>query len=305
VAGTSTEPEPVDESRASDVPAGPSPEEPDATPVARTSRAGRNLPAAIAVGALLGGGVLVALLTVRQVFVGIVAVAVAVATVELAGALKRGAGISVALWPVLAGGQAMVWLAWPFERDGVFAAFVVTVLVCLVWRFQGGAVGYLRDVTASIFTAAYVPLFAAFAAMLVVAPDGRDRVLCFLIIVVSSDTCGYIAGASMGRHPMAPSISPKKSWEGFAGSMTGGVVAGALCLTLLLPGQWWQGMLFGAALVATATVGDLTESLIKRDLKIKDMGQLLPGHGGLMDRLDSLLPSAVVSWLLLSLFVPV
>ncbi len=267
------------------------------------SRAGRNLPAAIAVGVLLGGSVLVALLTVRHVFVGIVAVAVGVATFELAGALRRSAGIRVALWPVLVGGQAMVWLAWPFGRDGLLAAFVVTVLVCLVWRFSRGQDGYLRDVSASIFTAAYVPLFAAFAAMLVVPHDGTDRVLSFLILVVCSDTCGYIAGVSLGRHPMAPSISPKKSWEGFAGSMAGGIVAGALCLTLLLPGHWWQGVVFGAALVLTATLGDLAESLIKRDLGIKDMGQLLPGHGGLMDRLDSLLPSAVVSWLLLSVFV--
>jgi phosphatidate cytidylyltransferase len=103
---------------------------------------------------------------------------------------------------------------------------------------------------------------------------------------------------------MAPTISPKKSWEGFAGSMVAGIVAGTLAVTLMLDGQWWQGALFGAALVCTATIGDLVESLIKRDLKIKDMGTLLPGHGGLMDRLDSLLPSAVVSWLLLRLFIP-
>jgi phosphatidate cytidylyltransferase len=271
---------------------------------AKPSRAGRNLPAAIGVGVLLGAAVLVALLTVRQIFVGIVAAAVAVATVELVGALRRGAGIRVALWPVLAGGQAMVWLSWPFGRNGLLSAFVLTVLACLVWRLSGGAAGYLRDVSASVLTAAYVPMFAAFAAMLVVPADGRARVLCFLILVVSSDTCGYIAGVLFGRHPMAPSISPKKSWEGFAGSLTGGVVAGALSVSLLLPGHWWQGVLFGAALVLTATVGDLIESLMKRDLGVKDMGQLLPGHGGLMDRLDSLLPSAVVSWLLLRLFVP-
>jgi phosphatidate cytidylyltransferase len=288
---TSTEPDPV----SGDVPD---------PPAVKTSRAGRNLPAAIAVGVLLGGGVLVALLTMRQIFVGIVAAAVLVATIELAGALKRSAGIRIALWPALAGGQAMVWLSWPFAQDGLLAAFVITVLVCLVWRFPGGQDGYLRDVSASVFAVAYVPLFAAFAAMLVVPHDGRARVLSFLILVVSSDTCGYIAGVLLGKHPMAPTISPKKSWEGFAGSMTGGIVAGALCLSLLLPGHWWQGVLFGAALVLTATLGDLAESLIKRDLGIKDMGQLLPGHGGLMDRLDSLLPSAVVSWLLLSVFLP-
>jgi phosphatidate cytidylyltransferase len=130
------------------------------------------------------------------------------------------------------------------------------------------------------------------------------RVLCFLIGVVCSDTGGYTAGVLFGKHPMAPAISPKKSWEGFAGSMVTGMVGGALSMTLLLHGQWWQGMLLGAALVVTSTVGDLVESLIKRDLGIKDMGNLLPGHGGLMDRMDSLLPSAVVAWLLLRLFIP-
>jgi len=269
------------------------------------SRAGRNLPAAIAVGVVLGAAILVSLLTVRHAFIGIVAAAVAVATYELAGALDRGAGIRVALPPVLVGGQAMIWLAWPFGRDGVLAAFVVTALVCLVWRFRGGIDGYLRDVTASVFTAAYVPLFAAFAGMLVLPDDGVARVLCFMILVISSDTGGYIAGVLFGRHPMSPTISPKKSWEGFAGSVLAGVIAGVLMLTLMLDGQWWHGALIGVVLVVTATVGDLAESLIKRDLGVKDMGTLLPGHGGLMDRMDSLLPSAVVSWLLLSLFVPV
>jgi len=137
----------------------------------------------------------------------------------------------------------------------------------------------------------------------VVAEDGVARVLCFLIVVVCNDVGGYTTGAKLGRHPMAPTISPKKSWEGFIGSMIFGIVAGTLSVTFMLDGQWWQGALFGAAIVCTATVGDLVESLIKRDLGIKDMGTLLPGHGGLMDRLDSLLPSAVVSWLLLRLFI--
>ena len=259
---------------------------------------------AIAVGLVLGAAVLVSLLTVRQIFVGVVAVAAAVGTIELVGALKRASDIRVTLWPVLVGGQAMVWLSWPFERDGLLAAFVLTVLACMVWRFGGGIDGYLRDLSASVLTAAYVPLLASFAAMLVVPDDGVARVLTFLILVVSSDTGGYVAGVFFGKHPMAKVISPKKSWEGFAGSMIAGIAAGVLTMTLMLDGQWWQGALFGAALVCTATVGDLVESLIKRDLGIKDMGQLLPGHGGLMDRLDSLLPAAVVSWLLLRLFVP-
>ncbi|MPZ80483.1 MAG: phosphatidate cytidylyltransferase [Actinophytocola sp.] len=268
------------------------------------SRAGRNVPVSIAVALVLGAAVLVSLLTVRQIFVGVVAVAVAIGTYELAGALKRAADIRVTLPPVLVGGQAMVWLSWPFGRNGLIAAFVLTVLACMVWRFRGGVEDYVRDLGASVLSAAYVPLMASFAAMLVVPEDGAARVLCFMILVVCSDTGGFAAGVWFGKHPMAKVISPKKSWEGFAGSMVAGIAAGVLSVTLLLDGQWWHGALFGAALVCTATSGDLVESLVKRDLKIKDMGHLLPGHGGLMDRLDSLLPSAVVSWLLLRLFVP-
>lgn len=274
-------------------------------PAAKPSRAGRDLRAAIAVGLGLGAAVLVSLLTVRQVFIGIVAAAVAVGAVELAGAFRRSrSDLRLALVPVLVGGQAMVWLSWPWRTAGILVGFVLTMLGCVAWRFRGGSEGYLRDVSASIFTAAYLPLFASFAALLVEPADGTARVLCFLIVVVCSDTGGYVAGVLLGRHPMAPSISPKKSWEGFAGSMLAGIVGGALSVALLLHAQWWLGVPFGAALVLTATGGDLAESLIKRDLGIKDMGTLLPGHGGLMDRLDSLLPSAVVSWMLLSLFVP-
>jgi phosphatidate cytidylyltransferase len=272
--------------------------------VNKPSRAGRDLRSAIVVGVGLGVVVLVSLFTVRQVFIAVVAAAVAVSIFELARALKASAGIQVALVPVLVGGQAVVWLAWPYERGGVLSAFVITMLVCLVWRLKDGADGYLRDVTASIFTVAYVGVFAAFAVMLVVPDDGAYRVIAFILGVVLSDTGGYIAGVLFGKHPMAPTISPKKSWEGFAGSVVAGMVGGALTVSLLLGGQWWQGVLFGAALVVSSTTGDLIESLIKRDLGIKDMGTLLPGHGGLMDRMDSLLPSAVVGWLLLHLFVP-
>ena len=270
----------------------------------RTSRAGRNLRAAIIVGLLMGGAILVALFTVRQVFIGIVAVAVAVATWELAGALRRGSGIRVTLPPTLLGGQAMVWLAWPFGPEGWLVGFIITVFGCLVWRFTKGAAGYVRDVSASLFTVAYVPGFAAFASMLVAPPDGAARVLCFMLGVVASDIGGYVAGTLGGRHPMAPSISPNKSSEGFIGSLIAGTAVGTLSVTYLLDGRVWQGLLFGVAIALVATGGDLVESLIKRDLGVKDMGSLLPGHGGLMDRMDSQLPSAVSAWLLLSLFRP-
>ncbi len=270
----------------------------------RSSRAGRDLPAALAVGLTLGAAIIVSLLTLPHVFIGIVAAAAAVSTVELSGALRRGAGVRLSLPPVLLGGQAMIWLSWPFGLRGVVIAFAITTLACLAWRLRLGVDGYLRDVTASVFTSAYVSVFASFGAMLAVPEDGGFRALCFMVGVVASDTGGYVCGIFVGRHPMAPRVSPNKSWEGFGGSMLTGVVAGALSVSLLLGGHWWEGVLFGAAVVCSSTIGDLMESLIKRDLDIKDMGNLLPGHGGLMDRMDSLLPSAMVAWMILSWLVP-
>ena len=269
-----------------------------------SGRAGRNLVAAIGVGVGLGAVVLASLLIERHWFIPVLALAAAVGTWELAGALRRGADIRVPLPVLLVGGQAMVWLAWPFGAAAVAVAFAATALCVLLWRMPAGAEHFVRDVTAGVFTAAYVPLLCSFGALMVVAPDGAARVLTFIICVVASDVGGYTAGVLAGKHPMAPTISPKKSWEGFAGSQVAGMVAGALSVVLLLHGPWWAGVLTGALLVVSATVGDLIESLIKRDIGIKDMGTLLPGHGGLLDRLDSLLPTALVAWAALGLLVP-
>ena len=149
-----------------------------------------------------------------------------------------------------------------------------------------------------------MPFLAGFAALMLRPDDGPDRVVVFIVLVVLSDVGGYVAGVLFGKHPMAPTVSPKKSWEGFAGSALFCAVGGAVALPTLLDGAAWQGALFGLALMVTATLGDLGESMIKRDLGIKDMGSLLPGHGGIMDRLDSLLPAAPVAYLLLAWLVP-
>ena len=294
----------------SDLPGSGLPGTPSAPP-SRQGRLGRNLIAAVAVGLSMGAVILASLLVQRQAFVIVLAAAAAVATWELSGALRRShQSIKVPLPVLLVGGQAMIWLAWPFGLQGSAIAFAVTVLVSLLWRMGGptgpgsSADGFVRDVGAGVFSAAYVPFFVSFAVLLVVQEDGVGRVLTFMLCVVASDVGGYAAGVLAGRHPMAPRISPKKSWEGFSGSLLAGGVAGALCVLLLLDGRWWLGAILGVVLVITATLGDLTESMIKRDLGIKDMGTLLPGHGGLMDRMDSMLPAAFVSWALLSAFVP-
>ena len=264
---------------------------------------GRNLPAAIGVGLALGALVIGTLFTFRFGFVVLLVVVVCGAVWELVRAVGK-AGARPPLLPLLAGTVAMDLLAW-FRGDGALAVtFLLTALACAVWRLADGPVGYLRDVSTSVFVALYVPLLAGFAVLMVHPDDGAGRVVAFVLTVVCSDVGGYATGATLGRHPMAPTVSPKKSWEGFAGSLIACTVCGALLMTLLFHHEWWKGALFGLAIVVTATLGDLGESMIKRDLGLKDMGRLLPGHGGMMDRLDSLLPCAAVAYLILVVAVP-
>ena len=274
-------------------------------PTKKAGRAGRNLPAAIGVGAFLGFGVIAILVFAPLGWVPLVAVAMAVATYEVVKRLRT-AGYSIPIVPLLVGGQAMVWLTWPFGPAGALGAFGATVVVCMIWRLLSGGmknapVNYLRDVTTTIFLAAWIPLFGAFGVLLVYPEDGRWRVLCLMLGVVFSDIGGYAAGVLFGKHPMVPAISPKKSWEGFAGSLIFGTAASVLAVAFLLEKPAWVGIPLGLMLVVTGTLGDLIESQVKRDLGIKDMGTLLPGHGGLMDRLDSVLPSAVATWVVLTL----
>ena len=268
-------------------------------------RAGRNLVAAIAVGLGLGAVILVSLLVWRPAFLAVVLAAVLIGVVELSRALGAG-GFRPPLVPLLLGSAAMLALAWTRGPTGLVVAFLVTVLAVLLWRLADGPENYFPDAASGVLVALYVPMLAGFAVLLLVPEDGATRVIAFIATVVASDVGGYAVGVLAGRHPMAPSISPKKSWEGMAGSIgTCIVVATAILVLAFDDAPWWGGLVFGPAIAITATIGDLGESLIKRDLRIKDMGALLPGHGGLMDRLDSLLPCAAVSWLLLAVLAPV
>ena len=281
------------------------PADADAVSEKTPGRAGRNLPAAIAVGVALALVVVVPLYSpARWLFVGVVAAAVAVGTVEVVRALRT-LGARPPLVPLLAGGAAMVVLAYREGAEALLLTLLLTVLACLVWRVVDSGRGFLRDAATAALTAAYVPFLAGFAALLAVPPDGPRRVTIFIATVVCSDVGGYLAGVLWGKHPMAPSVSPKKSWEGFGGSLVACSVGGAVLFATLLDASPLLGAVYGLAVVATATLGDLGESMVKRDIGIKDMGDLLPGHGGLMDRLDSLLPTAPVAWLLLGAFATV
>jgi phosphatidate cytidylyltransferase len=276
---------------------------PPPPPPAKKS-AGRNLRAAIGVGLGLGAVVLVALFVVKAVFVAVAAVAVSVGLWELTSRLAERKGIHAPLVPLVAGGVAMVVAGYLRGAEGAWIAMALTALAVLVWRMAQPPHDYLRDVTAAVFAAFYVPFLATFVVMMLAADDGPRRVLSFLVLTVVSDTGAYAVGWRFGRTKLAPRISPGKTRAGLAGAICFAMAAGALLMEFYIDGgRWWQGLLLGLAAAVSATLGDLGESMIKRDLDIKDMGTLLPGHGGIMDRLDSLLPTAPVVWLLLTAFV--
>lgn len=278
---------------------------PDGAKVPKTPRAGRNLPAAIAVGAGLGGILIGILVFAPKWWLVMLALAIPIATHEVTRRLRE-AGYAIPIVPLLVGGQAMLWLTWPYGPAGALGGFAATVVVCMIWRLVGNGlteqpVNYLRDISATVFLATWVPLFASFGALLIYPPDGAARVFCLMLTVVCSDIGGYTAGVLFGKHLMVPAISPKKSWEGLGGSLLFGITASVLAVTFLLHKPAWVGVPLGVLLVITGALGDLVESQVKRDLGIKDMGTLLPGHGGLMDRIDAMLPSAVATWIVLSL----
>jgi phosphatidate cytidylyltransferase len=281
----------------------PDPSPAPATPAPpKKSRAGRNLPAAIASGVVLGVAIIASLVFWKPAFMLIVVAAVLVAVWELAQAFATG-DIRITREPVMAGGVVMVLAAFLFGAPALVTATAVTALACMLWRLRGGVTGYVMDATAAVFTIVYVPFLGGFVALMLGEDRGALAIVTFILVTVASDIGGYAVGVIAGKHPMAPVISPKKSWEGFAGSAVSCVVVGWLTVDHLLDGHWWVGVLLGLTAVVMATLGDLCESVIKRDLGIKDMSQIVPGHGGLMDRLDSLLATAAPTWLLLHYLV--
>lgn len=266
--------------------------------------AGRNLPVAIGVGVGLGALVIFAVWAGQLAWYIVVAVAVGVAMWEVLTRLREHS-YHLPRTLMIIGGQAMLWSSWPFETNGLIAVYVVAVLALMFGRlFHNGRhrppINYLRDMSVGVFVLTWIPMFGSFAAMLSTTSQGGASIIVFMLCVVASDTGGYVAGVMFGSHPMAPAVSPKKSWEGFVGSIIFGMVTGALSIHFLLEREAWVGAVMGLGLVVCASLGDLVESQFKRELGIKDMSNILPGHGGLMDRLDGMLPAAMVTWVAIS-----
>jgi len=271
----------------------------------QVSRSGRDLPVASAVGLALLAAVGASLFIRKEAFVAVALIAVGACLWELAQAFGR-RDIHLPLLPLLVGSVGILVSAYVAGSEALLVSFMLTAGGVVVWRvLDGNGPAALRDATAGIFAAAYLPFLAGFVMLMLSMPDGARRVLLFVLLAVASDVGGYVAGVLVGRHPLAPSVSPKKTWEGLAGSVVLSGVVGAVGIWWALGANPWIGVGLGLATVTTATVGDLSESLIKRDLELKDMGSLLPGHGGVLDRLDSMLLTAPVVYLVLLAFLPV
>lgn len=281
----------------------------DATNDRIQARTGRNLVLATLIGLVLGGAMLVSLIFIKEFFMIVALVVVGFTSFELAQALRHG-GRNVPRIPVLVSAVAVVPAAFYGDAAGQWIATLGGIAFIAIWRLamlvlpghRVPARTVLADIGGGFLIQVYVVFLASFAVLLVTQDGGQWWALAFLLLVISADTAAYAAGLAFGKHRMVPTISPKKTWEGFAGAGIACVVVGILLAVFMLDEPWWFGPILGVVILITATFGDLAESLIKRDLGIKDMSSWLPGHGGFLDRLDSILPSAAAAYALYLIF---
>jgi phosphatidate cytidylyltransferase len=275
----------------------------DATQERIRARTGRNLLAAIGIGVVLGA-MFVASVIFKWPFIIFGAGLIGFAVFELATALRQ-AGRDVPRVVSTVAALAVVPGAFFFHVQGLWLGTIAAVLIVTLWRLaelavrpshRTGARSVLLDLGAGALIQVYVTFMAGFYLVLTGSDGGEWWTLASIIIVVVTDIGAYATGLRFGRHKLAPNISPGKTWEGFAGSIVFAIAAGILLAVLMLHQQWWLGVIMGVLLALVGTAGDLMESLIKRDIGVKDISTWLPGHGGFLDRLDSILPSAAVAY---------
>lgn len=259
----------------------------------REVKAGRNLPAAITTGAVLLVPAVFGIFWFQPLLIAVWIVLLCLGVWEVARAIEahdfaHTPRIRIPKIPLYIGAAAMPVAAYWGGVEALTLALVITGVAVLigaaVWRVPDPG----RSIVASLFVACWVPFLISFAVLLLQVDQGEWRLVVVVLLVVSNDTFGYIAGVFFGRHPMAPKVSPKKSWEGFAGSLAGAILVGVLASWLIFDEPVYVGALLAVTVVISATAGDFSESMVKRELQIKDMSNALPGHGGVMDRLDSL-----------------
>jgi phosphatidate cytidylyltransferase len=263
-------------------------------------KAGRNLGSSIIVSATIIALVFGSLAVKPAAFALLVTIALMIAIRELNHAYKAG-GVLIPDWILIASVPITIGAAW-FGKISLLAvamAFVTTNVMVLL-MFLNPA-DFVKRSTAAVFAIFYIPFLGGFLVLLAHHDDSIARILTLVVLTSCNDTFAYLSGVLFGRHRLAPHISPKKTWEGLIGSVIATTLGASLVFHFALHRHWWLGALLGLMAVATATCGDLIESAMKRDLQIKDMSNFLPGHGGILDRLDSILFTAPTVWAVLEL----
>lgn len=261
-------------------------------------RAGRNLFTSLFIALVLLAIIFTSMALLPIAFALVVALAFAISIHELVGAY-RGSGIYPPGPLLVISGLLLYAAAWWWGSEGVLTALPVVAIINLIWLLKKGPGEYASRASASLLTLLYLGLLPSFIFLLARDSDGFALISVLVILVGVNDTFAYIAGVLLGRHKMAPLLSPKKSWEGFLGGLIATAVASAAAFHYLLERSWWIGALMGVVGVLAATFGDLIESALKRDFGIKDMSSFLPGHGGMLDRLDSATVTAPALWIFL------
>lgn len=265
---------------------------------------GRNLPLATLVGLVLFGLVLISTFVFPLLYLILLILLVPMAVQELAKAFAH-QGIRLEIFILVFAGISMLIGAYDGGIEYLFYIYLISVLVLITASMRRDIDNFIKNATGNIFTLTYLPLMASFVTVMLQGDDdGPIRVFAFIMLTIAADTGAYFAGILFGKHLMSPKISPKKTWEGVAGAVVLQLVIGVLIFEYLLDEPYWKGLIAGLVLTATAIFGDLLESAIKRGSGIKDMSHTLPGHGGVLDRLDSLIPNAMVSWMIFSWLLP-
>jgi phosphatidate cytidylyltransferase len=263
-------------------------------------RAGRKLVPSIVVGLSLLGLIWFSLSVYKELFLFVLGTAVVLGIREIVRAFNS-RSIAISFPSLSIAAIALLGSAWIDGIAGLAIATAISFPILLIRLLLNGPEGFVGKATATTFTLLYLPFLAGFLILLATPSNGFQRVMTFVVLVGCNDTFGYFVGVLFGKHPLVPTISPKKTWEGLAGSVVFTIVGGCLAFHYIMNMDWWIGIIVGLMIVFTATCGDLIESAMKRDLSLKDMGTLLPGHGGMLDRLDSVVLSAPAMWLALEL----
>ena len=276
----------------------------------KSAEGGRSLSKSVFYGLLLGAAFLLSILIYKELFIVLVSTAIGFGAWELATALRQKdwyvPRVPAVVGSVLIMPATYIWGSigqWGFTL-AMSVSLMVWRLVHILWEKRRSVeqtfAATIRDLAAAAFVIVYLPLTLSFSILLL--KHDAAWVLCFVVPVALIDTFGYLVGRKLGKHKLAPGVSPKKTWEGLLASIVAGVVSSVALVVFVAHKPWWAGLILGAVLILAAVFGDLAESLIKRDLGIKDMSSLLPGHGGIMDRLDSLLPAALVTYVFVTIF---